>query len=84
MVKGSRKIFWKNPLYAFRNKSLRVMSVLEQFRRRHNYRNPRFPNIYPFYKNAGLLEAVRHGKWTFYRTYEQKIQEVTFYMKDEL
>jgi len=35
-------------------------------------------------QKVGLLESERHGKWTYYRRNEEKIQELAAYLKGEL
>ncbi|MBN8233838.1 winged helix-turn-helix transcriptional regulator [Halobacillus kuroshimensis] len=35
-------------------------------------------------QHAGLLESERHGKWTYYRRREEKIEEVAEFIKREL
>ena len=35
-------------------------------------------------QKVGLLESERHGKWTYYRRNEEKIQELAAYFKGEL
>lgn len=35
-------------------------------------------------QKVGLLESERHGKWTYYRRNEEKIQELATYLKGEL
>lgn len=35
-------------------------------------------------QKVGLLESERHGKWTYYRRNEARLQEVAAYMKEEL
>jgi ArsR family transcriptional regulator len=35
-------------------------------------------------QKVGLLESERHGKWTYYRRNEEKIQDLTACLKGEL
>ncbi len=35
-------------------------------------------------QNAGLLESVRYGQWTYYRRNEEVIQQIAEYFKTEI